>query len=70
MMADREYKLAVIREAWPRTYNSTRLIEYLRGQDNDRGIDAVLIALGIDPATLRNPLPDVTLMDELEGGPG
>ena len=69
-MTDREYKLAVVEETWRNLAgreSPTRLLAYLREQDNDRAIDAVLWALGLDPTRLRNPLPDPTILDEMGG---
>jgi hypothetical protein len=69
MMTDREYRLMLITSVWINLAGSepTKLIEYLREQDNDRAIDAVLFALGFDPEKTHNPLPDMTLMEELDG---
>jgi hypothetical protein len=68
-MTDREYKLALIASMWGELAGGkpSKLMAYLREQDNDRGIDAVLFALGFDPEKIHNPLPDITLMEELDG---
>lgn len=65
-MSLREYKLAVIAEYW-RLYDAGTLVDHLRKMDSDVAIDAVLWALGVDPKKLRNPLPNVTLPEELDG---
>jgi len=45
------------------------LTEHVRVLSEDE-LDVLLRILGHDPATLRAPLPDASLADELEGGPG